>query len=360
MSCYLNDRKKRRNKNKKIKKKRVQREKVGRRWKEKEKEKERTSSFVVCCALVHKKEKRARCCCTNSRGLKFKLEEDKIHPSCKVERELRSSWKKKTFLYVWDFDLGFFREKRESRRWRGENSVVPSHPLLNHNGFGNDMIREWSTGNSKKFQIPSRIRTPFFFPELEWTCWALTTTNYHLTTTIGKITFFCLLQSRTPAITTKRNFTSPAVNLAPIGTWNNVSFNKQILLISTDTSKSFTFHFFQKSVSPLALGRCKSSSSFNNISPPLCQQQKKETIIDGVIIAHSLGKDYLWTTSKKWRWPSKLYNNRLNLIITARQINDSFECLVDTHLKAIRTSFIMLTTPNIRMFPAVPNTLELL
>jgi hypothetical protein len=72
----------------------------------------------------------------------------------------------------------------------------------------------------------------------------------------------------------------------------SVSTNRSFLFRRTRQNR-LRFIFSKKVSAPWPLVDVKSSSSFNNISPPLCEQQKKETIIDGVIIAHSLGKDYL-------------------------------------------------------------------
>lgn len=106
------------------------------------------------------------------RGLKFKLErKKKIHPSCKVERELHSS--SKTFFFCYKSGIFSVRERKEKKKRKslkgGENSVVPSHPLLNRNGFGND-IREWSTrGIQNIFSIsfPPILGAPPFLSRIK-------------------------------------------------------------------------------------------------------------------------------------------------------------------------------------------------
>jgi hypothetical protein len=96
------------------------------------------------------------------------LKKTKFTRRARLNESYAAAEKKKHFytsgILTWDF---FEKKEKVVVEGGGENLVVPSHPLLNHNGFGNDMIRELKHGEFKIFQIPSRIRTSFF-PEFKF------------------------------------------------------------------------------------------------------------------------------------------------------------------------------------------------
>ncbi len=172
VSCYLNERKRGEIK---INKKKKTRRKLAVDGKRKKKRK-RTPSFVVCS---YKKEKRANPFAVLTRG-GWSLNLKKNSPV--VQGWTRATQLKNIFIRLGFY---FFREKKR-KSLKGRWGRTRSFRLIHYwiiTGLATTFVSEarWIQNISYS---PQNEELFLIFPELEWTCRALTT-NYHLTT-IGK------------------------------------------------------------------------------------------------------------------------------------------------------------------------------